>query len=284
MSETMSGTTSGGVTSADGTRIAFSAVGSGPALVIVDGATSYRQFNPTAQAIAQALAGRSTVYTYDRRGRGESGAGAARGADGASAVRAEVEDIAALIAHAGGEAALLGFSSGAVLALEAALAGLPVTGLALYEPPFVVTAGRPPVGDDYRERLQQALAAGRPGDAMALFLTEAVGMPAEFVEPMRAEPYWSGMEQVAPTLPNDAAVMGRTMSGDPATLQRYAKVTAPTLVIYGGNSDAWMAAGATAIAGVLPNTVHKSLPGQDHDVTVEAIVPALSGWLPTLSV
>ncbi|MGQ0848040.1 MAG: alpha/beta fold hydrolase [Actinomycetota bacterium] len=272
----MSGVTSSSVTSADGTRIAFTATGTGPALVIVDGAMSYRQFNPTVQAVAQALADRYTVYTFDRRGRGESG-----DAD-TYTVRAEVDDIAALIEHAGGESALLGFSSGAVLALEAALAGLAVTGLALYEPPFVVTADRAPVGADYRERLQQAVTQGRPGEAVTQFLTEAVGLPAGMVEPMRAEPYWFGMEQMAPTLAYDATVMGQTMSGDPAALHRYAPVTTPTLVMHGGASDAWMAAGVAAIAGVLQNASPKTLTGQDHNVSAEALVPVLSDWLPTL--
>ncbi|WP_214322464.1 alpha/beta fold hydrolase [Nonomuraea sediminis] len=267
---------SSSVISTDGARIAFSVTGTGPALVIVDGAMGYRQFNPTEQVIAQALADRYTVYTYDRRGRGESG-------DAASySVQAEIDDIAALIEHAGGQAALLGFSSGAVLVLEAALAGLPVTGLALYEPPFVVTDDRRPIGPDYRERLQQAVAEGRPGDAVAQFLTEAAYMPAEFVEPMRAEPYWAGMEQLAPTLAYDAAIMGRTMSGDPAELRRYAPVTTPTLVLYGGASTPWLAAGATTIAGILPNADLKSLPDQTHDVSPEVLVPALSDWLPTL--
>ncbi|MGH9247291.1 MAG: alpha/beta fold hydrolase [Acidimicrobiales bacterium] len=264
------------VTSADGTGIAFTATGTGPALVIVDGAMSYRQFNPTEQAVAHALADRYTVCTFDRRGRGESG-----DAD-TYTVQAEVDDIAALIEHTGGKSALLGFSSGAVLALEAALAGVPVSGLALYEPPFVVSADRLPVGTDYRERLHQALAQGRAGDAVAQFLTDAAGMPAELVEPMRAEPYWFGMEQLAPTLAYDAAVMGQTMSGDPTVLQRYAPVATPTLVMHGGASDAWLAAGATAIAGILPNATHKTLPDQDHDVSAEALVPVLSAWLPTL--
>lgn len=264
------------VSSADGTELAVTATGSGPAVVVVDGALSYRAFNPTAQAVAEALADRYTVCTFDRRGRGESG-----DAD-AYTVQAEIADMAAVINHAGDEAALLGFSSGAVLALEAALAALPVSGLALYEPPFVVSADRPPVAADYRDRILAAVEDGRPGDAVAQFLTESVGMPTEFVEPMRAEPFWGGMEQLAPTLAYDAAVMGQTMSGDSAALRPYASVTVPTLVMYGGKSDAWMAAAADAIAGVVPGASTKQLAGQDHDVSPEALVPVLAEWLPTL--
>jgi len=261
------------ITSADGTSIAFSATGSGPALVVVDGAMSHRAFNPVGQTLAQALADRHAVYTFDRRGRGESGT------SDAYTLQTEVDDIAALVEHAGGSAALLGFSSGAVLSLEAALAGVPVTGLALYEPPFVVTDDRPPLPADYRDRLQRAVAEGRPGDAVVQFMTEAANVPAQFVEPMREEPYWGGMEQVAPTLANDALIMGATMSGDAAQLQRYAAVTAPALVMHGGSTEPWIAAGATAIAHVLPNARHEVLPGQTHDVSADALLPVLSDWL-----
>ncbi len=126
------------------TGIGFTRIGSGPAIISVNGAMGYRGGHPTEAAIAQALADRYTVFTYDRRGRGESGP-AHPALSATEAVKAEVADIATLIDQAGGEAILLGYSSGAVLALEAARAGLPITRLALWEPPFVVTANRAPV-------------------------------------------------------------------------------------------------------------------------------------------
>jgi hypothetical protein len=76
-------------------------------------------------------------------------------------------------------------SSGAVLVLEAADRGLVITKLALYEPPFMVDDSRPSLPEDYRERLMGLLAAGRRGDVVELIMTEAVGMPAEAVAPMR---------------------------------------------------------------------------------------------------
>lgn len=79
-----------------------------------------------------------TVYTYDRRGRGDSGDTAPY------AVDREVEDIEALIAEAGGSADLYGISSGAALALEAAHRGLPIGRLAVYETPFIVDHARAP--------------------------------------------------------------------------------------------------------------------------------------------
>ncbi|TMR24280.1 alpha/beta hydrolase [Nonomuraea turkmeniaca] len=272
--------TTGITRSADGTEIAFTSIGSGPAIVIINGAMSYRGSHPTEGTVAQGLAARHTVITYDRRGRGESGPTDPALA-ATEAVQAEVADVAALIDHAGGTAAVLGFSSGGVLALEAVRAGLPITALVLWEPPFLVSADRAPLAAGYRERVQQALADGRPGDAVALFLTEPCAVPAEFVEPMRAEPYWAGMEQIAPSLPNDAAIMGDTMSGDPARLQRYATVDVPMLVTYGDAGLPGFAHAATALAGVLPNATARELPGKDHDVSPEHLVSALTEWLPT---
>src|SRR5690349_3010578 len=125
------------VTSADGTTIAYETTGSGPALVLVDGAMCYRASGP-ARPLAAALADTFTVHLYDRRGRGESGNTLPWSED------REIEDLAAVLEAAGGEAALVGESSGAVLAADAA-AKLPgVTHLALYEPPFIVDDTRAP--------------------------------------------------------------------------------------------------------------------------------------------
>ena len=94
-----------------------------------------------------------------------------------------------------------GFSSGAVLALDAAAAGLPITRLALFEPPFVVDDSRPPLLAGYVERLDAAVAAGRPGDAVELFITGAVGMPAEVPACGRARsgPLWRRSPPPSPT-------------------------------------------------------------------------------------
>jgi alpha-beta hydrolase superfamily lysophospholipase len=123
------------VTSSDGTTIGFDRRGTGPGLVLVDGALSYRGSGPMA-GVADALSSGFTVYTYDRRGRGESTDTAPH------AVEREVEDLAAVIAAAGGSAYWCGRSSGAVLAPEAAASGLPITKLALYEPPLTVGGRR----------------------------------------------------------------------------------------------------------------------------------------------
>lgn len=121
-------TTVSSVRSADGTTIAFERSGAGPALILVEGAGCYREFGPL-RSLSEWLAADFTVFTYDRRGRGES-------TDTLPyAIEREVDDLAALIAEAGGSASLYGVSSGALLALQAAASGLAISRLALFEPP-----------------------------------------------------------------------------------------------------------------------------------------------------
>jgi hypothetical protein len=127
----------------------------------------------------------------------------------------EIEIPGAVIAEAGGSAAVFGMSSGAVLALDAATAGLPITALALYEPPFVVDDRRPPVAGDYLARVTAMIAEGRRGEAVELFMTQPVATPPEIAAQMRAAPFWPALEAVAPTLPYDGAFMEGTMRGGP---------------------------------------------------------------------
>jgi pimeloyl-ACP methyl ester carboxylesterase len=199
----------GTVRSKDGTTIAFDAWGDGQPLIMIDGATSYRGVNPTNAEVGQLLADEFRVYAYDRRGRGES-------TDTAPyAVEREIEDLAALIADAGAPAVVFGWSSGAVLALDAAAAGLPITRLALFEPPFVVDNSRPPRPADYVQRLDDCVAHGRRGEAVELFLTAVVGMPATTVGGVRQSPFWPALEAVAHTIAYDGQIMGTTMLGAP---------------------------------------------------------------------
>jgi pimeloyl-ACP methyl ester carboxylesterase len=261
------------VSSSDGTTIAFDRRGDGPSLIMVDGATSHRAMNPLPVQLAELMGGEFTVYAYDRRGRGESGD------TPPYAVEREMEDLGALIDEAGGTAFVCGLSSGAVLALDAAASGLPIERLALYEPPFVVDGNRPSVPADYLPRLDELLAAGRRADALELFFTTAIGIPAEFVAQMRTDPSWAAIEAIAPTTAYDARVMGTTMSGEPLPAERWETVTAPTLVMHGGDSDQWLRSGAEAVAALLPEATLQALEGQQHNVAAEALAPALTQFL-----
>src|SRR5688500_15856068 len=161
------------VASADGTPIAYESTGDGPPVILIGGAFNDRT---TVAALAATLAPHITAIVYDRRGRGDSGDNA-----DAFAVEREIEDLAALIAAAGGRASLFGHSSGGVLALEATAQGLPVERLAVYETPFVVGGLRPPPAEGTAERIRAFIAEERRDDAVRLFLTQQVAVPAEMV-------------------------------------------------------------------------------------------------------
>ncbi|GIH77464.1 alpha/beta fold hydrolase [Planobispora longispora] len=242
------------VTSADGTAIAFEAVGGGRPVILVGGA-----FNDcsTVAGLAAALAPDFTAVAYDRRGRGDSG-------DGESyAVEREIEDIAALIKHVGGSAAVFGHSSGAILAVEAARTGLPIDRLAVYEPPYVVDDSRERPGADLAERLRVLIGQGRRDDAAALFLTEAVDVPAEMVAGMRSAPVWDRFTGLAHTLPYDVTICG---PGNVLPADGLATITVPTLAIDGALSPGWALAATRAVADAVPGARHLTLEGQDHGV------------------
>jgi pimeloyl-ACP methyl ester carboxylesterase len=256
------------VTSADGTTIAYETTGSGPPLILVDGALGYRALG-FSQKLADELAERFTVYTYDRRGRGES-------ADTPPyAVEREVEDIAALIKAAGGSAHLYGISPGGALALEAANRGLPIDRLALYEIPFVVDSSREPMDPEYRANVEKALAEGRPGDAVKHFM-RLVGVPGPFIALMRFMPAWSKLKDSAHTLLYDKDVLGDTGSGKPLPADRTAGVTVPTLAIGGGKSPEWLRNSMVAVANAIPTAEHKTLEGQTHNVKAKVLAPMLA--------
>jgi pimeloyl-ACP methyl ester carboxylesterase len=257
------------VMSKDGTQIAFDRSGDGPPVVLVDGALSDRRASLNV-ALAAELVPRFTVYTYDRRGRGDSGDTAPY------AIEHEVEDIEALVDHAGGKAALYGISSGGVLALDAAnRLGPKITTLAVYEAPFVVDDTRAPVPDGYLAHLKQLVASGRRGQAVDLFMAKGIGLPGWMIFMMWFLPSRSDQKALAHTLPHDAAIMGDTQSGNPLPKDRWAAITVPALVIVGGKSPVWMRNGQRALADLLPIAQHRTLEGQMHIVKAAALAPLL---------
>jgi pimeloyl-ACP methyl ester carboxylesterase len=255
------------VLSRDGTLIAYEQLGSGPPLILVDGALCSRKLGPMPK-LAPLLARHFTVFMYDRRGRGDS-------ADTQPYTKErEVEDLEALIREAGGSAFVLGVSSGAGLALEAAASGLRIAKLAIYEPPYMVRAAdrERHARARHEEQLKLLVAAGKRGDAVTYFMRQMVGIPAVFAMMMRLIPgMWSKLKAVAHTLPYDAAVMGDFSL--PA--ERLKSVTMPTLAIGGEKSDARLRAAVAAVAEVLPNGRQHQLPGQTHNVKAEVLTPAL---------
>jgi pimeloyl-ACP methyl ester carboxylesterase len=252
--------------SKDGTAIAFDRLGHGSPVILVDGALCYRGMGQSGK-LAELLAHHFTVFTYDRRGRGDSGDTAPY------AVEREVEDIAALVSEAGGAAFVWGTSSGAVLALEAANRLPGIKKLALYEAPFIVDDTRSTTEGDWI-RICGAIAADRRSDAVKLFL-RSVGVPGLFMALMRLMPVWSKLEAVAHTLPYDGAIVRDNQRGKPLSASCWTSVTVPTLVMDGGKSPAWMRHANRSLAMILPNAKYRTLPGETHMLKPKAHAPIL---------
>ncbi|WP_426623918.1 alpha/beta fold hydrolase [Leifsonia sp. McL0607] len=253
------------VRSADHTTIAYETAGSGPGVVLVDGATCFRDSGPM-RAISELLAPSATVVMYDRRGRGESGD------TPPYALEREIEDIAALIDAVGAPVSLFGMSSGGALALESAVALGPerVNRLAVYEPPFVPEEALPSAAA-YTRELSEALAADDRDRAVELFL-KRVGVPVTAIDTMRRSPGWASLVGIAPTLAYDDAALGDSA----VPIELAGAVRVPLLALGGGASPAFLRYGAEALAAAVPDGDCAILEGQTHDVSADAIAPVLA--------
>jgi pimeloyl-ACP methyl ester carboxylesterase len=260
------------VTSKDGTSIAYHRQGGGPAVILVGGGLDDGSENAP---LVPELARWFTVYNYARRGRGESGDAQPY------ALEREVEDIEALVAEAGGSAHLYGVSSGGALALEAAAAGVAVDKVAVYEVPYCVAGDMVRRARGFVEQLGPALADGRRGDALVLFMRFA-GSSEEDIEGARRSPWWPGLEALAHTLAYDAACMGDYR---PPTA-RLATITRPVLVATGGVSpDSQVGMGglppdffeqaADTIAAGIPKAQRTTFEGQGHVADPKMAAPLL---------
>jgi alpha-beta hydrolase superfamily lysophospholipase len=256
------------VTSKDGTLIAYTREGSGPAVVLVGGAIDDGSENAP---LAPELAENFTVYNYARRGRGESGD------TPPYAVQREIEDLAALIAEAGGSARVFGASSGGGLALEAVAAGLAIDRLAVYEVPYNVDENGPHWNRGDVAEVAALLAESRRGDVVELFM-RAVGSSEEDIAGAKASPYWAPLEALAHTLAYDAAIMG----DGPPPAERLAKISRPTLVATGTLPDAhggvppeFMSRAADVIAASIPQAERQIIQGAGHMVDAKLVAPVL---------
>jgi pimeloyl-ACP methyl ester carboxylesterase len=261
------------VTSKDGTEIDYDKVGFGPMLVIITGASQFRATDPRLAELAQLLSDQFTVINYDRRGRGKSGD------TQPYSVEREIEDVAALIGAEGGRGSLLGFSSGAVLAIEAAVAGLPVDKVIAYEPPFIVEgSGRDPERSDLVPRLEAALEKGDRREVARIFFVDSIGIPAETFEGMMGSPFGKVLEGIAPTLIYDSKIVERAYPNQkwPA---RFFTNKVPVLLLDGEKTFPSLPFGVNALAEILANSSRRTLPGQDHGPAPAAIAPAIRDFL-----
>lgn len=224
-------------TSADGTTISFTATGAGRTVVIVNGALSTAaDAGPLADALTDAG---FRAVVWDRRARGASGD------HPDSTPKDEVDDLAAVIDAAGGTDAVLGHSSGAVLALYAAMRGAPTGALFLSEPPIDFDGSG--FGDEMPEKLQAFVDAGTPEEAVASFQRDAVGLPAEMVEAGRASGQLAALAPLAQSTVYDTRLTLRLKQVDPAILDVSAAVT----VLRGAQTFPFLLAAADRLASVM---------------------------------
>ncbi len=254
-------------TSGDGTRIAFHQVGNGAPVVIVGGAFS------TAEAgapLAAALAGAGLRgVTMDRRARGDSGD------TSPYAPTREAEDLAAVIDAVGAGAAVIGHSSGAVLALFAAAEGVPMEHLFLSEPPFRFGAGEPSA--DLPERLQSLVDGGRADEAVVLFQREAVGLPDQVVEQIRASPMFSSLVPLAQSTVYDA-LLTRSVSTPTAAMLG---VDVPVTILRGEPTFPVLVAAADRLAEMMPRSELVVVPdSRDHGVDPAGTVREIRSRIP----
>ena len=251
------------LTSADGTTIGYDSSGTGPPIILVDGALCDRR-GPM-RPVAERLRSRFTVLTYDRRGRGESTDTQPYSVD------REIEDLRGIVEVAGAEVGVYAMSSGGALAMATAAVEPRIGRIVLYEPPYLAE-----VGDDaplraYTRELNTLLAAGRRGDAVARFMTH-VGVPEPVIAGVRSGPGWPAFETIAPTLAYDDALLnGGRVPHDVA-----AQVTIPALVLSGGDSPVPLQQAAKAAAQALPAAEFRLLDGQTHDPDPDVLAAVLA--------
>ena len=258
-------------TSRDGTIIAFTERGSGPPLIIVDGAFCYRENGPATE-LASVLAQHFTVFTYDRRGRGESGDIAPY------AVEREIEDLQAIANQAGAPPFALGISSGGALILQAVASGVGVRKIALYEPPYV-TNGKANSVEDTKNRLQTFVSTGDRAGAVSFFMTDVYGAPRAFVfaMPLLMPNAWKRNKLIANTLLYDLTILG-----DRSVLnERSSAISVPTLVVGGEKSPTELRNAVEGVTAALPNAQSRFLSGQDHNISSQALAPVLFEYFGT---
>jgi pimeloyl-ACP methyl ester carboxylesterase len=223
----------------------------GPKLVLLHGGL---QTSGNFTRLAALLATTFTVYVPDRRGRGLSGPAG----DDYGLVR-EIDDLAEVLDETGA-GNVFGLSSGAVIALNAALELSRIERLAVYEPPLRYGADDPVA---WRPRFEKELAAGRTA---AAFVTAAKGTgnfryaPRVVLTPLMRRGLPSSLLELVPTMRHDATVVEQATG----PLDRYAAITAETLLLGGERSPAYLKRVLNGLEPLLPRGKRVTLSGVGH--------------------
>ncbi len=241
--------------SKDGTRVAYERSGIGPPLVLVHGTgIDHTYWDP----IISEFRLHFTVYSMDRRGRGQS-------TDTEPyAIQREFEDVAALIDSIPRRVLLVAHSYGALCSLEAALLTTNISKMVLNEPPMYTTV-KVSYPADAPDRFMAYLRAGEAEKALVM-LYEVGGMSAAELNYLKSLPNWQARVLAAPTIPREVLSV-RNYSFD---FSRFRKLETPTLFLLGAETTPVYRAATETLHSSLQNSRIIVLPGQGHDPVVNA--------------
>jgi pimeloyl-ACP methyl ester carboxylesterase len=252
--------------SADGTMIRWAVAGEGPPFVLVPGGLGNEHaFDPL---VAQ-LATRLRCITIGRRGKGYSGD------TPPYSYEREYEDIAAVLDAVGPPRLLFGHSSGAICALEAALTS-EVDKLVVVEPPLPLE--EPGITPEHHAAVRASLERGEAEAAVLLALQHALRLEPEAIEALRSQDYWPSLLQRGIAWVRELDEIDRL----PADVERYRAIDAPTLLIYGTETQARRRNAVVKLAEVMPTAKVVGFTGQGHDVAntaAEDVALAVAAFL-----
>ena len=238
------------VLSKDGVSIAYERRGEGLPLVLIHGtAADHNRWTP----ILSELERHFTVYAVDRRGRGDSGDA------GPYTIDAEYEDVVAVVDSIPGPVNILGHSYGAICSLEASLRMTNLRKLILYEPPIHIGVEEryPP---DATDRMNSFLQNGEREEALLIFLQEIAGIPKNEITVLKSLPSWSSRVATAHTIAREEAGVCSYILNP----QRFSHLSAPTLLLLGGDSPPFYRVAIEALRKSIRNSRIVIMPGQRH--------------------
>jgi pimeloyl-ACP methyl ester carboxylesterase len=251
------------ITSADGTTIGYRSTGSGPGLIVIHGALETAKGY---QGFAAALAEDFTVHVVDRRGRGESGPH-----DPAHSLKTEVDDIRAVQAATGAQR-LFGVSSGAVIALEAALQLENITHVVAYEPPI----NAPGRKDHVFRRFEQEVADGQTFEAMATILN-GLEVGPRWLRLLPRKVLAGLMRKLADGDEEDLVALVPTVRYDfrivrqgSANLERLKALDSRVLLLGGTKSARYLKEALQQLQTLLPQATSAQLGGANHNSSTES--------------
>lgn len=252
------------VVSRDGTELAYWAVGDGPPVLLVHGATAdHTRWGP----ILPHLSPYARVYAMDRRGRGASG-----DAPGYDAAR-EFEDVAAVVdavaAACGASVDLYGHSFGGFCAFHAALLTPHIRRLVLYEGWPTVQPGARAFPPGVGERIDTLIANGDRETALETFMRDEVQVPEPELSAIRAQPSWQARVAAVHTVPREVRAFSARDAAFDADLA--AKIEVPVLLLVGGDSPDLAKGDVDTVVDALPDARVVVIEGQQH--LADVLVP-----------